>query len=290
MTSADQPGASGPAVPGRGVQQLGQGQFDLTASVGGVRGLLESTAPGLVFVVVFVATRDLTWSLIGAGALAVVAAVSRLVTRSSLNYVFGGLVGVGIGTVWAWRTGQAEDFFVWGLYVNAIGVLVALVSILARRPLVGVLVGALVPNFGNWRQDRATLRILSWATALWVLLFGLRLGVQLPLYLNAQVGWLGTARLVMGVPLWAVVLYLTWLLVHPLIKASRQTEDGAIAAAPGADGAADRTAAPENAADTAGPDATSAPDDVPGPDSAAGRDGAAAPEGAPGPDSARPRP
>ncbi|MGC0250830.1 DUF3159 domain-containing protein [Pseudactinotalea sp. Z1748] len=281
MTSADHPAGSGPAVPGRGVQQLGQGQFDLTASVGGVRGLLESIAPGLVFVVVFVATRDLTWSLIGAGALAVVAALSRLISRSSLNYVFGGLVGVGIGTVWAWRTGQAEDFFVWGLYVNAIGVLVALGSILARRPLVGVLVGALMPGFGQWRQDRAAVRILSWATALWVLLFGLRLGVQLPLYLNAQVGWLGTARLVMGVPLWAVVLYLTWLLVHPLIKASRQAQDEVIVEAPEAGSTVDGPATTEA---VAGPDRAPNPDGAPNPDSAAG------PDGGPSTDGAGPRP
>ena len=209
------------AGAGRGVGQLGQGEFDLAQSVGGVRGLLESIAPGLVFVVVFVATRELPWALIGAVALALIAAVSRLIARSSLNYVLGGLVGVGIGTVWAWRTGQAEDFFVWGLYVNAFGVVIALASIIARWPLVGVLVGTLVPPLSQWRQDRYARRLLTWATWLWVILFGLRLAVQVPLYINAQVGWLGTARLVMGVPLWAIILYLTWLLVHPVIRRAK---------------------------------------------------------------------
>src|SRR5690625_5074789 len=215
------------AVPaGRGLSQLNRSSFDVLEAVGGPRGLIESIAPGLVFVVVFVASRDLTWSLIGAVALALVGAISRLVARSSLNYVLGGLVGVGIGTIWAWRTGQAEDFFVWGLYVNAGGVLLALASIFARRPLVGLVVGRLLPGLDGWQHDRAVRRRFASATWLWVALFGLRLAVQLPLYLNAQVGWLGTARLVMGVPLWAVVLDFTWILVHPMIKAARENASG----------------------------------------------------------------
>ena len=52
------------------------------------------------------------------------------------------------------------------------------------------------------------------ATWLWVGLFGARLAVQVPLYLDGSVGWLGTARLVMGIPLWALVLWLTWVLVR----------------------------------------------------------------------------
>ena len=232
--AAHNPAAGAMPVAGRGLNQLNRSNFDVLEAVGGVRGLVESIAPGLVFVVVFVATRELTWSLIGAVALALIGAISRLLARSSLNYVLGGLVGVGIGTIWAWRTGQAEDFFVWGLYVNAAGVLAALVSIAARRPLVGLVVGTLVPALSGWHQDRQARRLLTWATWLWVGLFGLRLAVQLPLYLNSQVGWLGTARLLMGVPLWAIVLYLTWLLVHPVIRRARDAHrTGSTAQGPG---------------------------------------------------------
>ena len=52
------------------------------------------------------------------------------------------------------------------------------------------------------------------ATWLWIGLFAVRLAVQVPLYLDGDVGWLGTARLVMGIPLWALVLWLTWILVR----------------------------------------------------------------------------
>ena len=59
-------------------------------------------------------------------------------------------------------------------------------------------------------------RRYAWATWLWAGVFGLRLAVQIPLYLQGSdaVGWLGTAKLVMGVPLFAVGLWITWLMVR----------------------------------------------------------------------------
>ena len=80
--------------------------------------------------------------------------------------------------------------------------------------LVGVVVGLLRGEGTGWRADRAERRRYTWATWVWVAMFALRLLVQVPLYLGASVGWLGTARLVMGVPLWALTLWVTWLLVR----------------------------------------------------------------------------
>ena len=57
------------------------------------------------------------------------------------------------------------------------------------------------------------------ATALWCGAFLLRLAVQVPLWLADEVPWLGTARLVMGLPLWALVLWVTWLLIRPATAA-----------------------------------------------------------------------
>lgn len=41
----------------------------------------------------------------------------------------------------------------------------------------------------------------------------LRLVVQVPLYLSNQVGWLGTARLLMGIPFWALAIWVSYLIV-----------------------------------------------------------------------------
>jgi len=57
-------------------------------------------------------------------------------------------------------------------------------------------------------------RAFTRATWLWAGLFALRLLVQLPLYLAGAVVALGVARTAMGLPLFALGLWLTWLLVR----------------------------------------------------------------------------
>jgi hypothetical protein len=51
-------------------------------------------------------------------------------------------------------------------------------------------------------------------------LFGLRLGVQVPLYLAGEeaVQALATAKLVMGIPLYGLTLWLTWLLLRSVYR------------------------------------------------------------------------
>jgi len=234
----------------RGLRAVTADDFSLSAAVGGVRGVIEVVAPGLFFVVVFVATQSLTWSLVAAVVPAVVAAVVRLVQREPLTYALSGLLGIAVGVFWAWRSGEAENFYAWGLWTNAIYLVVILVSILVRWPAVGLVVGALRAGFAEqsrgraaegspavpgeppaaestespfapmlaWRRDPVMLRRYTVATWFWVGLFGLRLLVKAPLYFAGDVGWLGTAHLVMGVPLWGLVLWLTWAVVrrpHP---------------------------------------------------------------------------
>jgi hypothetical protein len=201
-------------------------EFSFAEAVGGVRGAVESIAPGLVFVVVFVAGgQRLAPALIASAAAALVAVVARLVQRSPLTQALSGVLGVGIGVIWAWRSGRAEDYFAWGLLTNVAYLAAFVVSVLVRWPLVGVVVGLFRPDgpmssSGSWagalawRQDPALRRRYTLATWLWAGMFALRLVVQVPLYYAGEVAWLGTAKLVMGVPLTAVVLWVSWILVR----------------------------------------------------------------------------
>ena len=199
---------------GRGLRQLDSENFDALASVGGVRGMVETVLPGVVFVVLFVITRELMPPLIASVAVAVLAALARLIGRTPVTQAVSGLLGVAIGAVWAWRTGEAADYYRWGLYVNLAWAVGAAVSILVRWPVVGVVVSLLFGRGFTWREDRDQRRRYVLASWLWAAAFTLRLAVQVPLYLESQVGWLGTARLVMGLPMWALVLWVTWLLVR----------------------------------------------------------------------------
>ncbi|ROS72980.1 DUF3159 domain-containing protein [Cellulomonas sp. PhB143] len=226
------------APEGRGVRVLASDSFSVTDAVGGVRGLVESAAPGLVFVVVFVATgQSLTPALVSSAAVALVAVVARLVQRTPVTQALGGLLGVGIGIVWAWRSGAAQNYYAWGLWTNAAYLVALVVSVLVRWPAVGVVVEALRGGLGSgpgrattaadagrprvpagwsaWRSDAGLVRRYTSATWVMVAMFALRLAVQVPLFYSAQVGWLGTARLVMGLPLFALSLWIVWLLVRP---------------------------------------------------------------------------
>lgn len=202
----------------RGLRALTGEEFSFADAIGGTRGLVESTAPGLVFVVVYVATHELVPSLLAALGVALVAVAARLVARTTVTQAFSGVLGVGIGVVWAWRTGEAQNYFAWGLWVNVAWCVGALVSILVRWPAVGVIVSLMRGEGTQWRTDPTAAherRRFVWSTWLWVAVFGARLAVQVPLWLAGEdaVGWLGTAKLAMGVPLFALGLWITWLLV-----------------------------------------------------------------------------
>lgn len=219
----------------RGMRALAGEQFSAMDAVGGVRGIVEAVAPGLLFVVVYLASgQSLRPALIAALAAAAIAVVVRLAQRTPVTQAFSGLLGVGIGVFLASRTGSADNFFVYGLLVNVASLLGALLSILVGWPLVGLVMGVFRPegplssegNWGEavaWHRDRALRRRYAMATWPLVALFAARLAVQVPLYLAHATVWLGTAKLAMGVPGTALALWVSWLLVRGSTRPPAQT-------------------------------------------------------------------
>lgn len=219
--------AAAAVAGGSGLRQVVGEDFSLAESIGGVRGLVESVLPGLVFVVVYIATQELVPPLVGSLGVALLLVIVRLVGGTPVTQALGGIIGVGIGVFWAWRSGQAQDYFAFGLWTNTAYALAIVVSIAVRWPLVGIIVALLRQEGFSWRTDpalRGQRRRYYWASWLWVTLFVARLAVQLPLYLDASTAWLGTARLVMGVPLWALALWLTWVLVREPAAAAAEPD------------------------------------------------------------------
>jgi hypothetical protein len=49
-------------------------------------------------------------------------------------------------------------------------------------------------------------------------MFGLRLVIQLPMYFAGAVGMLGVAKLVLGWPLFLLAAYLSYRIIHPVLK------------------------------------------------------------------------
>jgi hypothetical protein len=218
----------------RGMRVLAAEEFSAADAVGGVRGVVESVAPGLLFVVVYlVSGQELTPALVAAGTAALVAVVVRLVQRTPITQALSGVIGVGVGVVWAWRTGDASDYFAYGLLINAGYFVGTLATVLVGWPLVGLVMGLFAKdgplgggpwrNAVAWHDDRSLRRVYTLATLPWVAMFALRLAVQVPLYLADDVAWLGTAKLAMGLPLTALALWVSWILVSPTRRASSST-------------------------------------------------------------------
>ncbi|MEA2422246.1 MAG: hypothetical protein QOF55_1345 [Thermoleophilaceae bacterium] len=187
----------------------------LVDAVGGPLGMAETSVPAAAFVVAYTASGSDTNVAAGvAVALALVLMVARLARRESPQYALSGLVGVGFAAFVATRSGKAENFFLPGLLANAGYAAAFMISIALRRPLVGVVASRLSGEGDGWREDPQRLRSFMRASWLWAGLFLVRLGVQLPLYLAGAVVALGVARTAMGLPLFALGLWLTWRLLR----------------------------------------------------------------------------
>ena len=189
---------------------------ELLAAMGGVRGLVEALLPGVVFLVVFTATRDLLPAVIAPAALGVVFLVLRLLGRSQTSPAIGGLVGIVLSALLALRTGDGKDFYLLGFWTNGVYGSVLLVSVLVGWPLLGLAIGALMGEGTAWRRQKAKYRALRLLTLIWVGFFALRLVVQLPLYFADNVEALGVTRLIMGTPLYGLLVVLSFLFVRAL--------------------------------------------------------------------------
>lgn len=185
--------------------------------VGGPVGLVEASLPGVAFVVAYSASGQDTELSVGvAVGVALAIAAGRLIRRQTPRHALSGLFGIAIAAFVATRSGKAEDFYLPGLLSNAAYATAFIVSNLVGRPLVGVIVGALDPEHKDWREHPARVKAFRRASWLWAGLFLLRLTVQLPLYLAGEVVVLGILRTAMGLPLFGLGVYLTFLMVRRL--------------------------------------------------------------------------
>lgn len=242
MTAQEPEQPSGPAHPGReqqgrpqapgpspvaglaagyaakaGLHRTHDGQVDVLRSAGGVQGIAESIVPGLVFLVAFTITRELTLSLVAALASAAVFTVVRLIQRRPLTQALAGIVGVGISAWLANTTGKAEDFYLPGFFTNAAYILAMVISIAVKWPVAGLLFGFIRNEGVEWRKEPDRVKAYRLGTWIIVGVLVLRLIVQVPLYLMGTDGLaaLATTRLIMGAPLYILGVWVAWLVTRP---------------------------------------------------------------------------
>ncbi|WP_372968570.1 DUF3159 domain-containing protein [Microbacterium sp.] len=187
------------------------------SAIGGWRGILESVLPSLAFVVLFtISPEPLILALGVSVGIAALFTIVRLVQKSPPSAAIGGLVAAAAAAGLALWTGRGQDNFVPGLITNAAYGTAILISALIGWSLIGLAVGFLMGEGTGWRTDRRKRRAFFWLGIAWAALFFARLAVQLPLYLTEQVTALGTLKLIMGLPLFAPLIAVTWLVVRAL--------------------------------------------------------------------------
>lgn len=191
----------------------------LLSAIGGWRGIFESLAPATVFLITYIITGEPRVSAIAPVVLALIFVAARLIRREPLSGAFSGVLGVVVCAAAVMLTGEGSSYYVPGFWINGAWIAAHTISLLVGWPLLGLLLGFLRGSLTDWRKNRALVRAVQLCTVVWIALFAARLAVQLPLYFAdladapGALEALGIARLVMGVPLFALAVIFTWLVL-----------------------------------------------------------------------------
>ncbi len=196
-------------------------------ALGGTRGLLDSGLPSLIFLIAYNIGHGLKDAAIAAIIASAVLTLIRLIRRDTLQHVISGFVGVAFCSLLARKTGHAVDFYLPGLIINVVyGAVYATFNIIGL-PILGLLLGPILGENLAWRKVPERKRAYIRAGWLWVAMFVSRLLVQYPLYRSGNINALGTARLVMGYPLFLLAAWGSWVVLRavPSVKPEVKTED-----------------------------------------------------------------
>ena len=178
------------------------------------RAIVDTGLAPIVFIVVN-SFAGLEPAAVAAVAVAVGLMLERLVRRASPMNAVGGLLGTGIAVYIALRTGTAEGFFWPKVVQNAVYGVAFLVSVLVRRPLIGLFAQAVYRLPADYLKDPRVRPAYSVASLAWVVLFFTRAAVYTVLILAGKAEWLGAVVLVLGWPAFAGTIffsyrYVTW--------------------------------------------------------------------------------
>lgn len=175
-------------------------RHQMAAALGGKRGMVEAAVPGLIFTAVWLPTDNLRWALIASLGVAGVALALRLAQRSSVQYVFNAIFGIGIGWVfvrWAESSGATADeqklaFFLPGILISLAYTVVLGASCLVRWPALGFMLGAVAEDPLGWHDNPQVVKLCSRLT--WVMLLPGAVGVlvQGPIWLLGDRGTIST--------------------------------------------------------------------------------------------------
>jgi hypothetical protein len=201
-------------------------RYQLSQSLGGARGMIESALPFIAFTIAWVITRQLYPAIAAAVVTAMLLAVIRLIQRQSIKYVVQAVIPTAIAVLIATRTGRAQDVFLPGIIYNGALAVLSIVTVAIRKPLVGFIIGAAVGDPTGWTRDSGLVKMTSKLTLVLAVPYVARFVIQLPLFLAGQVVLLGIAKVILGWPLLIAALTVIGLM---LSKGQTPMENSALA-------------------------------------------------------------
>ncbi|MFF5128900.1 DUF3159 domain-containing protein [Streptomyces syringium] len=208
MTSLDKPNDQ----QREGADARSATEAALFEAFGGVRGMVETTLPGLVFVALYTVKRDIHLAAIAALSLSVLLVAVRLLRKDTLKHAFSGVFGVAVGAVFAMMSGDAKNFHLPGMIYTFGLSLGYIVSAIAGYPLIGLILGPVFKENLSWRTRNPGRKVAyikaSWA---WGLILLLKSAVLFPLYWWGDATQLGWVRMALGIPPMLLSVYLTWI-------------------------------------------------------------------------------
>ncbi|MFJ6661400.1 DUF3159 domain-containing protein [Streptomyces sp. NPDC091377] len=204
-------GTEAAGTEGAGTDSRTVTEAALFEAFGGVRGMVETVVPGLLFVSIYTINKDLHLSAIAALAVSLVLVVVRLAMKDTVKHAFSGVFGVVFGVVFAMMTGNAKDFYLPGmLYTLGLG-LAYIITTLCGVPLIGLVLGPVFKENLSWRT-RNPGRKTAYAKASWawgLILLG-KSAILFPLYWWADTTQLGWVLVSLKIPPFLLAVWLTW--------------------------------------------------------------------------------
>ncbi|MGW1466844.1 DUF3159 domain-containing protein [Streptomyces sp. NPDC001493] len=214
MTSDDKPTHDGDRTPHTDQQDAANKavtEAALFEAFGGVRGMVETVLPGLLFVTIFTVNKNLHVSAIAALAVSLLLVVVRLVRKDTVKHAFSGVFGVAFGVVFAMITGNAKDFYLPGMLYTLGLALAYLITTLAGVPLIGLILGPVFKENLSWRtRNPGRKRAYAKASYAWGLILLAKCAILFPLYWWADTTQLGWVLIGLKIPPFLLAVYLTW--------------------------------------------------------------------------------
>ncbi|MET8682406.1 DUF3159 domain-containing protein [Streptomyces sp. NPDC004647] len=210
MTSPDKQTDQDAGSEGEGARAVTEAA--LFEAFGGVRGMVETTVPGLVFVAIYTVNRDIHFSAIAALGLSLLLGAARLAGKGTLKHAFSGVFGVAFGAIFAMMSGDAKNFYLPGM-LYTLGLAVAyIVTSVVGYPLLGLILGPVFKENLSWRKrNPGRRRAYTKASYAWGLILLAKSAILFPLYWWGDATQLGWVKVALGIPPFLLAVYLTWI-------------------------------------------------------------------------------